>query len=158
VRARIALSLALTSVHVSPASALAPADMGDRTAAIATEYLRAWSGDGRSAVADVPYVYGPTVLFYGHPYSRAGLMAEKRRAVERWPVRRYAIRPGTLRVTCNVPEAKCAARATMDYAVSNPAMGTSARGSARFDLGVGFAGPRPLILYEGGAAGSRGGR
>jgi hypothetical protein len=139
----------------SAASALSPEDMRERTAAIASRYLQIWSSNNVSPVSDVPYMYGRTVQFYGKPYSQADLQAEKQRAIAQWPVRQYAHRPGTMRVICNVEARKCAARSTIDFTVANPNRGTRKSGSAKFDLGVSFAGPRPVILYEGGSLNRR---
>lgn len=137
------------------ANALSPDEMRARTTFIARRYLEIWSSNNVSPVADVPYLYGRTVLFYGKPYSQAELKAEKQRAIAQWPVRHYVHRPGTLRVLCNVEAGKCAARSTIDFTVANPDRRTSKRGSAKFDLGVSFAGPRPVILYEGGSLNRR---
>ncbi len=54
---------------------------------------------------------------------------------------------------CNVPQVKCAARSIIDFVVANPARGTRKADSARFDLGVSYAGRQPRILYEGGSLG-----
>jgi hypothetical protein len=124
--------------------------MEDRAADIARRYLAVWSTNAYASVEGVPYIYGPRVRFYGRDYTQRMLEDEKRRAIRRWPVRNYAHRPGTMEVICNDATRRCAARSIMDYQVSNPARGTSARGSARFDLGISFEGPRPLILWEGG--------
>ena len=137
------------------AHAQSPEDMRARTALIANRYLQIWSSNTVSPVSEVPYLYGRTVLFYGKPYSQADLKAEKRRAIVQWPVRHYVHRPGTLRVICNVEARKCAARSTIDFTVANPDRHTRKSGSAKFDLGVSFAGPRPVILYEGGSLNSR---
>lgn len=51
----------------SPALALSGAEMQRRTAAIAERYLAVWSSNDGGAVAGVPYMYGPTVQFYGRP-------------------------------------------------------------------------------------------
>lgn len=123
-------------------------EMGERTAAFAQRYLQNWSSNDESAVGNVPLVYGPMTRFYGRPYSQADLTAEKRRAVRLWPVRDYRIRPGSLAVTCDMARAVCAARSVIVYRVAHPAGGRSARGAARFDLEISFAGPRPLIVYE----------
>ncbi len=144
--------LALSS---SQALALSGAEMQRRTATIAERYLAIWSSNDGGAVAGVPYMYGPTVEFYGRPYTQEQLVNEKRAAIRQWPLRRYAIRPGTLRVVCNVAQAKCAARSVIDFEVANPARGTRKAGSARFDLGVSYAGRQPRILYEGGSLGRR---
>lgn len=136
------------------AEAASLAEMQERTAVIATRYLDVWSSNGPAAVAGVPYVYGPSVAFYGQTYSQERLMAEKRAVIRQWPVRRYTHRPGSMRVLCNVSAQKCGARSIIDFVAENPARGTAKRGSAKFDLGVSFAGPRPRILYEGGSLNS----
>ena len=146
------LTLALPVAALLTASPVGaqPADMEGRSAAIAQRYLQVWSASDGAAVGDVPYVYGPQVRFYGKAYTQADLTAEKRRAVRQWPVRSYVHRPGTMRITCNDGTRRCAVRSIMDYRVSNPQTGRSARGAATFDLGISFEGPRPVILYEGG--------
>lgn len=139
----------------STASAASLAEMQERTAVIATRYLQVWSSNGPASVAGVPYVYGPTVTFYGQTYTQNRLMAEKRAAIRQWPVRRCAHRPGSMQVLCNISELKCAARSIIDFVAENPARGTVKRGSARFDLGISFAGTQPRILYEGGSLNSQ---
>ncbi|KAA0121264.1 hypothetical protein CIW48_24665 [Methylobacterium sp. P1-11] len=140
---------------VSPSYAADPQEMKERTAFIADRYLQIWSSSNVNPVAGVPYMYGRTVLFYGKPYTQADLQAEKQRAISQWPVRHYVHRPGTLRVICNTAARKCAARSTIDFTVANPKRGTRKSGSAKFDLGVSFAGPHPVILYEGGSLNRR---
>jgi hypothetical protein len=137
------------------AQAASVSEMRERTAEIATRYLQVWSSNDAAAVQGVPYVYGPSVRFYGRNYTQAMLMDEKRRAIRQWPIRHYVHRPGTLNVICNEATQKCAARSITDFQVENPARGTFKRGSARFDLGVSFDGSRPRILYEGGSLGRR---
>jgi hypothetical protein len=145
--------VACASLCAFPAMAMSPDEMRGRTADIAARYLEIWSSNDGAAVAGVPYMYGPTVQFYGRTYTQRQLADEKRRTIAQWPVRRYAHRPGTLRVVCNAAEMKCGARSTIDFTVANPARGTRKSGSARFDLGVGFAERQPRILYEGGSIG-----
>lgn len=142
-------------VSASRSYAISTQEMKDRTAFIADRYLQIWSSGNVSPVAGVPYMYGRTVLFYGKPYTQADLQAEKRRAISQWPVRQYVHRPGTLRVICNAAARKCAARSIIDFSVANPNRGTRNSGSAKFDLGVSFAGPHPVILYEGGSLNTR---
>lgn len=146
---------AAATLCVTAAHAVGPEQMKDRTAFIAKRYLQIWSSNNMSPVAGVPYMYGRTVLFYGKPYTQADLQAEKQRAISQWPVRHYAHRPGTMQVFCNVAAQKCAARSIIDFTVANPNRGTRKSGSAKFDLGVSFAGPHPVILYEGGSSNRR---
>lgn len=124
---------------------------------VAYRYLATWSS-GPAPQGRMPFVYGDTVMSSGRAYSHAELSNERLAAGRRWPVRSYTHRPGTLRVSCNVPALKCAVRSTVDYRVSDPVGHVSERGSVRFDLGVGFDGPRPQILYEDGGLGSVGRR
>jgi hypothetical protein len=139
----------------SSAQAISLAEMKERTAVIASRYLEIWSANNASPISGVPYMYGPTVIFYGKRYTQANLVDEKRRAIRQWPVRQYVHRPGTLKIDCNASTLKCAARSTIDFDVSNPSKGTSKSGSAKFDLGVSFADRHPVILYEGGSLNSQ---
>lgn len=148
--AGLALAWASTLAATAAGAASLP-EMEARSARIAERYLEIWSSNDGTAVAGVPWMYGPTVIFYGRRYSQAQLAAEKRRTIRQWPLRRYGHRPGTLRVTCNERTQKCAARSVIDFEARNPARGTARRGSARFDLGISFAGPTPVILYEDGS-------
>ena len=150
-----AIVVVVAASCLGAASALAQTESGMRTASagIADAYLRLWSSDGSASVAAVPYVYGERVHFYGRDYSQAALMAEKRRAIARWPVREYRHRPGTMQITCRETVRKCIVRSIMDWRVANPSRQTASRGSSRFDLGISFAGTRPVILFEGGPKG-----
>jgi len=152
---RLSPMVAVITILSTEAHALSPAEMRDRTAFIAERYLQIWSSNDALPVEGVPYMYGPSVMFYGRRYTQAQLMAEKRRAIQQWPVRRYVHRPGTLRVICNAATQKCAARSTIDFEASNPRRGTYKSGSAKFDLGVSFAERHPRILYESGSLNSR---
>jgi hypothetical protein len=124
-------------------------DMQNRSAEIARNYLATWSANGEAVVAGVPELYGPKVRFYGRNMSYSALQAEKRRALRRWPTRSYTIRPGTMDVVCNEDTMKCAVRAVVDYRVADR-RGREASGATTFDLGISFAGPRPVVLYENG--------
>ena len=150
--AGLALAAALVAA-AAPAQAIPLAEMKARTAEIATRYLAVWSSSNWASLEGVPYVYGPRVRFYGRDYSQADLIAEKRRFIRQWPVRHYEQRPGSIQVICNEAVQRCGVRSIIDFSAENPARGTAKHGSARFDLGVSFAGPQPRILYEGGSIG-----
>ncbi len=141
---------AISLVFAAPAAAQSLAEMERRSAVIADRYLAVWSSSDELSIDGVPYVYGPRVTFYGRSMDWRGLAAEKRRAVRRWPVRSYRHRPGSMNVICNGDTRRCAVRSIIDYRVANPGSGRRASGAATFDLGISFAGPKPVILYEGG--------
>ncbi len=141
----------------SQAMAMSEARMRSETVDIAYGYLATLSS-GPAARGRMPFVYGDTVRSFGRALSPDELSDERLATGRKWPFRSYTHRPGTLRVSCNVPALKCAVRSTVDYRVSDPVGHVAERGSTRFDLGVGFGGPRPRILYEDGGLGAVGRR
>jgi hypothetical protein len=155
-RIRSLATVATLLLFAGPAAAQSLAEMQSRSATIAERYLAVWSSSGELSIEGVPYVYGPRVTFYGRSMDWRGLAAEKRRAVRQWPVRSYHHRPGSMQVICNAEARRCAARSIIDYRVSNPATGKRASGAATFDLGISFAGAKPVILYESGRPVRRG--
>ena len=136
-------------------AALASNPLEERTAALATRYLKVWSLDGAASVRNVPILYERATTFYGRTYTHHELMAEKRRAIRRWPIRHYAHHPGTMRIKCDSPNRRCFARSVIDFRVASPQRGTVNRGSAKFVLGINFARPSPRIFYEGGSVNTR---
>jgi len=68
--------------------------------AFTAAYQEAWSGPNGPALAAMASMYADTVEFYGKTLSRNEVMATKREFAERWPLRAYAIRPGTTEVSC----------------------------------------------------------
>lgn len=139
----------------SSAMALPLSEMRQQSVHIAERYLQIWSSSNAAAVTGVPYMYGPSVQFYGRTYTQAQLIDEKQRAVRQWPNRRYVHRPGTMQVTCNAAQQKCAVQSVIDFDVANPSRYTHKNGSAKFELGISFAGRQPRILYEGGSLGRK---
>lgn len=154
----------LALLSAAPAALAQPAPARENTAALmrqwaedtAYAYLEAWSSSGRAAANDVRDIYGPRVSFYGRFVDRSGLYAEKRRFARRWPVRRYEHRPGTMTVSCTVQNQACLVRSIIDWRAAAPARGAVSRGSSRFELGIGFAGPKPVVLFERGRVIDRG--
>jgi hypothetical protein len=130
-------------------TALASSPLEERTAALATRYLQVWSVNGATSVRSVPTLYERATTFYGRTYTHHQLMAEKRRAIRRWPIRHYAHHPGTMRVRCDVPNRRCVAHSIIDFRVASPHRGALKHGSATFVLGINFARSNPRIFYEG---------
>ncbi len=126
------------------------AAMRDLSADFANAYLRMWSSSDDDALRDVREIYAPQVNFYGRVLDRRGITAEKLRFVRRWPIRRYALRPGTTRVDCDPNRRACIVRTLINWEAAAPRRGRVSRGVSEFELGIGFSGPQPLVLYEGG--------
>jgi hypothetical protein len=132
------------------------AAMRDLSADLANTYLQIWSSSDGAALDDVDEVYAPRVNFYGRILDKRRLAEEKMRFVRRWPVRRYSLRPGTTRVDCDQARRSCVVRTLIDWTAASPRRRKVSRGVSEFELGVGFAGAQPVIVYEGGRIVGRG--
>lgn len=115
---------------------------------LAYAYLQGWSSGNAQALADVRALYGPRVNFYGQTIGQRNLFDQKRRFGERWPVRRYQHRPGTMRITCEGRTQACLIRSVIDWVAANPERRAVSRGSSTFELGIAFSGPKPVVLFE----------
>ena len=149
----MSFAIGMAVLGAGPASAMSLNEMKARTVEIAHRYLQVWSSSNWASLEGVPYAYGPRVRFYGRNYTHADLLAEKERFIRQWPVRHYVHRPGSMQIICNEVKQRCGIRSIIDFTAANPARGTEKHGSARFDLGISFEGPHPVILYEGGTIG-----
>lgn len=161
--ARVSILGALTALCVvaTPSLAQVPqrdlATMRDLSADLANSYLRIWSSSDEGALADVHEVYAPRVNFYGRMLDKRAITAEKMRFVRRWPIRRYSLRPGTTRVDCDQNRRACVVRTLITWEAASPQRRAVSRGVSEFKLGVGFSGPQPQVVYEGGRIIARGG-
>lgn len=95
-------------------------------------YHQAWSSSNDAALNFMHDVYVTDLEFYGMPSSAANVLAEKRKFADRWPVRDYSIRDGSLRITC--VQTICAASALVDWFAHSPSRRKSSSGVATFDL------------------------
>jgi len=132
--------------------------MQQRSAELARTYLQTWSSNPRAALDQVPRLYASRTRFYGQLLDHRRLMREKAGFLQRWPVRHYAHRPGTMRVTCDVGSARCLVRSVIDWRAESPVRRAVSRGASRFEQGIDLSGSRPLVFLESGAVLSHAGR
>ncbi|WP_342108586.1 hypothetical protein [Methylobacterium sp. SI9] len=135
--------LAETPASVAPAPA-ASAERAAAARALTASYLATVSGPDDTMVGAATRYYASRVRFYGRPITTAGLVAEKRSFVQRWPERRYE--PRAMRTACDAET--CTIRTLVDFRTANPGRGAVSSGEAELILEVGFAGTRPYILGE----------
>ena len=155
-RTILAMSVLFAAAILGPGLHAAPRAGGDNETGLmrqwsedlAYTYLEGWSSGNAQALADVQALYGPRVNFYGRFIDRATLFRQKRSFGQRWPVRRYEHRPGTMNIRCDARSQACLVRSVIDWRASSPARGAVSRGSSTFELGIGFSGPRPVVLFE----------
>jgi len=155
VRRTLIAVLAACAGSASPAVAQAELGGSHATAAmrrhaeaIAHRYLAGWSSGNAQALADARALYGPRVNFYGRFITQGALFDQKRRFGERWPIRRYAHRPGTMRISCDIATEACLVKSIVDWQAISPGRGAASGGASTFELGIGFSGPRPVVLFE----------
>jgi len=128
----------------APVSASASAERAAAARALTASYLATVSASGDTMVGAATQYYATRVRFYGRPITTAGLVAEKRSFVQRWPERRY--QPRAMHAACDAET--CTIRAIVDFRTANPGRGAVSSGEAELILEVGFAGTRPYILGE----------
>jgi hypothetical protein len=114
----------------------------------ATEYLRYWSAPNAATLDAMQAFYAPEVLYHGRRMTMRGLLDEKRRFIQRWPVRNYATRPETMRTSCDRSGSACMVRTAFDFRAASPQTGKLSQGSAILLLEISFATGRPLIVVE----------
>jgi hypothetical protein len=148
---RKSLTVPAILLCVLPSVASARGSMEATAVRLSRAYLGAWSSNSSASLRQVSFIYGPRVRFYGRVLSRSGLHAEKRRFIQRWPIRRYALRPGTVRVSCSPLKARCTLNGVIDWRTESPSRAVRAHGSARFVQGFDFSTGRPLIVFESGS-------
>jgi hypothetical protein len=99
-------------------------------------------------------VYDDSVNYYGKELPRGKVVAQIAAFLTRWPIRSYAIVPGTLAVTCNASSLTCAASGLVDFDARSPLRNEHSFGQARFSYSLRFASedqPLPKIVLENGS-------
>ena len=124
---RKSLKMAAVLLCVLPNVAAARGSMEANAFRLSRAYLGVWSSNSSAALQQVSLIYGPRVRFYGRVLNRSGLQAEKRRFIQRWPIRRYALRPGTVRVSCSPLKARCTLHGVIDWRTESPRRAVRAR-------------------------------
>jgi len=115
-------------------TAVAPRQLRDedRARAFLNASMLTWSSDNDKAMAFVSSAYADPVNFYGKARSRASVVAEKRKFVERWPMRRYAVRPGSVAIDC--ANRLCAISSLVDWYAHSDRRGKTSAGVAQLDF------------------------
>jgi hypothetical protein len=103
-----------------------------------------------AALAFVSAAYSEPANVYGKVTLPAVALAEKRRFLARWPIRRYVQRSDLTKVTCDPSLARCQVTGIVDYEVANPTKGTRSAGSSTFEYDLRLASGRIDILREDG--------
>jgi hypothetical protein len=136
-----------------PRHVAAETDWERQTGEFIKSLFTAWSAPTLNVAVAFGSLYADQVKYYGKDFSRADVIADKQRFIERWPQRRYVLTPGTLTVQCN--GRTCAASGYADWETFNPTTAAPARGTAQYQYSVTWPGNDPQIILESSAVVAR---
>ncbi len=142
---------ASTGMIGSPVGGEVPAQIRERageTRRLAVNYLEHWSRVDEATLEEVTSFYAPSVRFYGKNLRPRDVLEEKRRFVERWPIRDYSALPENISIGCRADAGECRIEAMFSFRAANPRTGRKAQGLGSLELVVDFASGRPLISSE----------
>ncbi|MDM9628427.1 hypothetical protein QTL95_21245 [Rhizobium sp. S152] len=94
-------------------------------------YHDAWSRGNGEALGFMEKAYADTIQFYGKPTPKAQVMTEKRDFAERWPIRAYSVRNGSVRAECSD---KCRIDGVLDWYAKKELNQKISSGAASFSL------------------------
>lgn len=112
------------------------------------EFNALWSRENDVAVMRLVGLFSQTVAFYGKTVSRADILSEKRNFAERWPLRQYAVVPGTVFASCAAD--LCTVSANVEWDARSPARGAVSRGLAFHQLTLRLRGGTFVVIGEDG--------
>lgn len=102
-------------------------------------YFGNWSANNTTSMAYVTNIYADTVDFYGAETPRQTIIDLKRKFVERWPERIYAVRPNSVRIDCDQQTSTCVVAGLVDWDCRNASRAARSSGLASFTVKVAFS-------------------
>jgi hypothetical protein len=109
-------------------------DLDARAVRFISARISSWSSANAADLASFVSAYADQVLYYGSLKSREVVLQDKRRFLERWPERRYEVRPASITVQCKVDV--CRVSGLLDWRARSVARAASASGMAWFEYEV----------------------
>jgi len=114
-------------------------------------YYEAVSSTNDITVRFLSAAYSENLKYFGKPMTKQEVIAQTQRFMERWPKRKYGLRPTTLTIDCL--RDTCLAKGVLDYEAISEERQERSRGQASFELELAFEEARswPKITSENGA-------
>jgi len=150
-----AFIMAAAILALAPRATQAQPVPGGREAivrAFTDRYYAAMSAAPDKAIAFLGGAAAGTVRFYGQRVAHDTFVGSEQAYLQRWPVRRFGVRPESVAVACAYPSAECAATGTVDYQLGSAARSAAAAGAEKFTLRVEVLGDEVKILEVSSAA------
>lgn len=125
----------LRAPAVGETSRAPAADVLDgRAASFISARISEWSSANASDLASFVSAYADQVFYYGSLKTRELVLQDKRRFLERWPERRYELRPNSITAQCKA--GVCRVSGLLDWRARSVARAASASGMAQFEYEV----------------------
>jgi hypothetical protein len=105
-----------------------------RAAHFISTRISTWSSANVADLAAFVGAYADQVFYYGSLKTRELVLQDKRRFLERWPERRYELRPNSIMATCKTDV--CRVSGVLDWRARSAARAASASGMAQFEYEV----------------------
>jgi curved DNA-binding protein CbpA len=142
---RVGRPLGATAVGENSRAPAADALQG-RAASFISARISNWSSANVAELASLVSAYADQVFYYGSLKSRELVLQDKRRFLERWPERRYELRPNSITAQCKADV--CRVSGLLDWRARSVARGASASGIAQFEYEVVLSDDAFRILSE----------
>jgi curved DNA-binding protein CbpA len=117
-----------------------------RAASFISARISSWSSANVSDLPSYVGAYADQVSYYGSVKSREAVLQDKRRFLERWPERRYELRPHSITAQCKADV--CTVSGLLDWRARSIVRAASASGMAQFEYEVVLSDGAFRILSE----------
>ena len=114
------------------------------------DYMKRTEGDIEEVLAYVLGNFDSEIRYYGKSLPLLQVLKEKRLYLLRWPHRRYALKPDTMKIDCDQQRASCLMSGEVDFEVRDPKTKRSSSGAATYELRVVFSQGGPKVIEENG--------
>jgi hypothetical protein len=145
------------ALPVAPQEERAPASRSDmaggldaRARQFLEDYMKRTEGETEQVLSFVRNNFGAEIRYYGKTVPLAQVVQEKRSYLNRWPQRRYTLKPDAVNIRCDEARSSCLMSGELDYDVRDPRSARASSGSATYELRVLFSQAGPKIVEESG--------
>jgi hypothetical protein len=114
------------------------------------DYMKRTEGETEQVLSFVRNNFGAEISYYGKTVPLAQVVQEKRSYLNRWPQRRYTLKPDAMKIQCDEARSSCLMSGELDYDVRDPRSSRASSGAATYELRVLFSQAGPKIVEESG--------
>jgi hypothetical protein len=136
--------------QAAPAQPDKAGELDARARQFLEDYMKRTEGETEQVLSFVRNNFGVEIRYYGKTVALAQVVQEKRNYLNRWPERRYTLKPDAMNIQCDPARSSCLMSGELDYEVRDPRSARASSGSATYELRVLFSQAGPKIVEENG--------